>query len=159
MVNVIFLTPGAPQGRLLLDRPAIIHVLGFPTPPDPARAVIMPDSKSDSLQTWITYDITDRDTNGDGTLTSEDGAALYVSALDGSQLRRVVPEPYKVISHTPTQDGRGLLVLALEQPRGKEVGKEEMRQRSFVYDVTSGRLAPYMALDSAADRAARIVGR
>lgn len=159
MVNVVFLTPGAPQGRILLERPAIIHLLRFPPASNQAGAIQMPYSEPDSLQTWITYEITDRDTNRDGKLTSADRAALYVSALDGSALRRVVPDPFQVIFHAPTRDGRGLLVMALEPPKGKEVKQEEMRQRSFIYDVASGRLVPYAALDSAADRAARIVGR
>jgi hypothetical protein len=34
-----------------------------------------------------------------------------------------------------------------------------MRQRSFVYDLASGRLLPYTALEAAAARAARLVGR
>lgn len=161
LVNVIFLTPGAPQGRLLLDRPAFIGALQYP----PARGrdgrIASPAGgiEADSLQTWISYEIADRDTNRDGKLSAEDRAGLFVSALDGSGLRRVLPETYWVVSHAPTRDGRGLLVMALEPPKGKEVKQEEMRQRSFIYDVASGRLVPYAALDSAADRAARIVGR
>ncbi|HEX8213015.1 MAG TPA: hypothetical protein VF584_22760 [Longimicrobium sp.] len=158
LVNVIFLTPGAPRGRLLLERPAIIQNFRYP-PPEQVRDNMVPYAEPDALQNWIVYDITDRDTNGDGRLTSADRAALHVSALDGTGLRRVLTEPYEVISHAPTPDGRGLLVLALEAPKGKEVKQEEMRQRSFIYDMASGRLAPYAALDSAADRAARIVGR
>lgn len=159
MVNVIFLTPGASRGRILLERPAIIQLLEFPLASSRASTIVTPYSEADSLQTWITYKIIDSDTNRDGKLTSADRVALHVSALDGSALRRVVPDSFEVIFHAPTRDGRGLLVMALEAPKGKEVKQEEMRQRSFVYDVASGRLAPYMALDSAADRAARIVGR
>jgi hypothetical protein len=162
LVNVIFLIPGAPQGRILLDRPAFIGELNHPSVSGRAARVILDPSEviaADSLQTWISYEIADRDTNGDGKLSAEDRAGLFVSALDGSGLRRVLPETYWLVSHAPTQDRRGLLVMALEPPRGKEVKQEEMRQRSFIYDVASGRLAPYAALDSAADRAARIVGR
>lgn len=149
IVNVIFLTPGAPQGRILLDRPAFIGNLNYPSN----------ERLADSLQAWITYEIADRDTNGDGELSDKDRAGLFASALDGSGLRRVLPDGYWLVSHAPTQDRRGLLIMALDPPRGKEVEQEEMRQRSFIFDVASGRLVPYAALDSAADRAARIVGR
>ncbi|HEX8454779.1 MAG TPA: hypothetical protein VF647_22065 [Longimicrobium sp.] len=160
VVNVIFLTPGAPQGRVLLDHPALIRNLQYPSRERP-DAYLSPGggSQADSLQTWISYEIADRDTNGDGKLSAADQAGLFVSALDGTGLRRVLPDPFRLVSHEPTPDRRGLLVMALEPPRGKEVKEEEMRQRSFIYDVASGRLVPYAVLDSAADRAARIVGR
>jgi hypothetical protein len=159
VVNVIFLTPGAPQGRILLDHPAYIRSLQYPARERQDPYLAMSRSEVDSLQTWISYEIADRDTNGDGKLSEEDRAGLFVSALDGSGLRRVLPDAYRLVSHEPTPDRRGLLVMALEPPRGKEVKQEEMRQRSFIFDVASGRLVPYSALDSAADRAARIVGR
>ncbi|HEY0150836.1 MAG TPA: hypothetical protein VGB92_02495 [Longimicrobium sp.] len=160
IVNVIFLTPGAPQGRILLDHPAFIDNLHYPSV-ERRDPYLGPGSGGavDSLQTWISYEIADRDTNRDGKLSAADQAGLFVSALDGTGLRRVLPDPFQLISHEPTPDGRGLLVMALEPPRGKEVKQEEMRQRSFIFDLASGRLVPYAILDSATDRAARIVGR
>jgi hypothetical protein len=159
LVNVIFLTPGAPQGRVLLDHPAFIRNLHYPSRERPNPFIGTGRSEVDSLQSWISYEIADRDTNRDGKLSEEDRAGLFVSGLDGSGLRRVLPETYWLVSHQPTPDRRGLLVMALEPPRGKAVKLEEMRQRSFIYDAASGRLVPYAVLDSAADRAARIVGR
>ncbi|HEX8670874.1 MAG TPA: hypothetical protein VF710_03255 [Longimicrobium sp.] len=160
IVNVIFITPGAPQGRILLDHPAYIDDLHYPSLEQTDR-YLSPGTGSvvDSLQTWISYEIADRDTNRDGKLSAADQAGLFVSALDGTGLRRVLPDPFQLVSHEPTPDRRGLLVMALEPPQGKKVKQEEMRQRSFIFDVASGRLTPYAALDSAADRAARIVGR
>ena len=161
-VNVIFLTPGAPEARLLLDRPAYIRELRYPGASEGGDGMRTPGSPAeyDSLQTWISYEIADRDTNGDGELSAEDRAVLFVSALDGSALRRVLPEPFWLLSHARTPDRRGIVVLALEPPRGvKDPDVEQMRQRSFLYDLASGRLLPYTALEAAADRAARIVGR
>lgn len=49
--------------------------------------------------------------------------------LDGSGLRRIVPEPFWILTHSPTGDGRGIVVLALEPPKGKaSVPREQMRQ-------------------------------
>ncbi len=52
-----------------------------------------------------------------------------------------------------------MLVYAMEPPAGQQVDLDRMRQRAFLYDVASGTLAPYTALDSAVARAARTVGR
>ena len=155
LVNVIFLTPGEPQGRLLMERPALIHDIWFP----PAENRERLGFDEDTLATWIAYRITDRDTNADGRLDSDDDVGLYVSALDGTGLRRILPKPLRMVSHTTTPDRRGILILALEPPRGRSVPMEQMRQRAFLFDVASGRLTPYTALDDAADRAARRVGR
>ena len=162
LVNVIFLAPGAPQGRLLLDRPAFISGLRYPAAEEVGFRVVVPggSTEHDSLLTWISYEIADRDTNGDGKLSAEDQAGLHVSALDGTGLRRVLPEPFQLLSHAPAPDRRGIVILALEPPKGiKNPEAEQMRQRAFVYDLASGRLLPYPALEGAADRAARIVGR
>ncbi len=162
LVNVIFLVPGAEQGRLLLDRPAYIKDLNYPSPArgGAGAAPAVPDPQPDPPQTWISYEIVDRATNGDGRLNREDRAGLFVSALDGSGLRRIVPEPFWILTHSPTGDGRGIVVLALEPPKGKaSVPREQMRQRAFIYDLASGTLRPYAALESAASRAARVVGR
>jgi hypothetical protein len=162
LVNVIFLTPGVPQGRLLLDRPAYISGLDYPAVEEDGVRMVVPGGLigQDSLQTWITYEIVDRDTNGDGKLSAADQVALHVSALDGTGLRRVLPEPFRLLSHATAPDRRGIVILALEPPKGvKNPEAEQMRQRAFVYDLASGRLLPYAALEAAADRAARIVGR
>lgn len=159
-VNVIFLAPGAPA-RLLLDHPAYVAGVSYPAAGDPGEVEVSPGrgGRADTLQTWITYEIADRDTNGDGKLDEADRAGLFVSALDGTGLRRVLPEPFWLLDHSLTPDRRGMLVMALEPPRGRDVPREEMRQRAFLYDVATGALTPFAALDGAADRAARIVGR
>lgn len=146
MVNLIFLT-GTQPGRVLLDKPAYVSWLRYPR------------EKDDSLQRWITYHIALEDTNDDGRLDSDDRVDLYVSDLDGSNLRRVLPAGMRLLDEDPLGDGRHLIVTALQVPRDWRGSDDELPQRSFLYDVTTGATAPYAALDSLVQRAARVLGR
>jgi hypothetical protein len=152
LVNVVFIDSGKPAGRLLLDRPAYLEEVRFPHATDRSAA--------DSLQTWISYEIALADTNGDGTLDDDDEASLYVSALDGTGFRRVTPDGLDVIHHWMRPDRRSILVMGLQEPGdGRRVPREQLRQRAFVYDVPSGKLTAWSALEEPAARAARVVGR
>lgn len=146
-VNVIFLD--GDSARLLLDRPAFIH------------RVLLPgqgDMRADSLSTWITYVMALEDADGNGRLDDRDPAGVYVTDRDGRGLRAVLRPPLRYLSHQGLDAGR-MLVYALEPPAGRRVEADRMRQRAFIYDVGAGTLAPYVALDSAAARAARLLGR
>jgi hypothetical protein len=144
VVNVIFLPPGGGTGRLLLDRPAFVDDVG------------LPGAGPDSAQAWIIYHVTFRDTNGDGLLTGSDSSTVYVSGLDGSNLRRVLPPPYVVRAATPLAPGR-ILVLALVPSADPDLPQERWPERAFVYDVATGRAEPYAALDSLSARAASLL--
>ncbi|HEY0018939.1 MAG TPA: hypothetical protein VGC13_21745 [Longimicrobium sp.] len=149
-VNVMFLD--AAGARLLLDRPAFIHRVSYPQP-DPAPGMELPAGPP-----WISYVLSLDDANRNGRLDERDASALYVSDLDGKNLRPVLRPPLRYESHHVLDAGR-MLVYALEPPAGAEVEEDRMRQRAFIYDVASGRLSPYAALDSAAARAGQILRR
>ena len=146
-VNVIFVD--GDSARLLLDRPAFIH------------RVLLPgegDTRADSLSTWITYVMALEDADGNGRLNDQDPAGLYVTDRDGRGLRAVLRPPLRYHGHQAL-DGRRMLVYTLEPPAGQRVERDRMRQRAFIYDVASGQLSPYAALDSAAARAGQVLGR
>jgi hypothetical protein len=137
-VNVAFVdTRGA---RLLLDRPAFIRRVRYP-----GRASEAP---ADSALRWIVYEMALKDTNGDGQVDDRDRQSLYVSGLDGSGLRQVLPEGYEIRDWAPQPDG-SLVATGLELAT--------MRQHAFTVDP-AGAVRPYAALDSIAVRAARIAG-
>ncbi len=145
-VNVIFLT-GTEAGRVLLDRPAYIGWLNYPS------------TKADSLERWITYRIAFDDTNKDGRLDSDDRQDLYVSNVDGSNLRRVLSPGMRLLDEDPVGDGRHLIVTALQVPNDWRGPEDELRERAFLYDVQTGATTPYVGLDSLVQRAARVLGR
>lgn len=146
VVNFIFLTGTAP-GRVLLDKPAYVGEYNYPR------------SKDDSLQHWVTYRIALEDTNADGRLDSDDRADLYVSDVDGSNLRRVLPAGMRLLDDHAVGDGRHLVVTALQVPKDWRGSDDELQQQAFLYDVTTGRATPYAALDSLVRDAARTLAR
>jgi hypothetical protein len=146
-VNAVFLD--AAGARLLVDRPAFIHDVRLP---GEGR------SHADSLATWITFVMSLDDADGNGRLDDRDPPALYVTDRDGRNLRAVLRPPLRYRAHQAL-DGARMLVYALEPPAGQRVDADRMRQRAFIYDVASGQLSPYAALDSAAARAAQVLGR
>jgi len=145
-VNVIFLR-GTEPGRVLLDKAAFIGWLDFPS------------DKPDSLERWITYHIAFDDTNKDGRLDSEDRQDLYVSDIEGLNLRRVLPPGMRLLDEDPLGDGRYLIVTALQVPEDFRGSEDELRERAFLYDVQTGATTPYAGLDSLVQRAARVLGR
>jgi hypothetical protein len=153
VVNVAFLAADG-SARLLVDRPAYFAEVLAPAGQDAGSEMV-----DDSLQRWITYEGALEDSNGDKRLDHRDQRTLYVSALDGTGFRRVLPAGYRVRARRAL-DTRTMLVTALEIPRGGRVTEEErFPQRAFVYDVPTGRLSPYAALDSLAARAGAILAQ
>jgi hypothetical protein len=118
-----------------------------------------PTSKEDSLVKWATYRIAFEDTNHDGRLDSDDDVNLYVSDLDGSDLRRVLPQGMRLLDHQALDDGRHLIVTALELPKDWHGSDDQLPQRAFLYDVPTRTATPYPALDSLVQNASRILSR
>lgn len=143
--NVMFLD--GDDVRLLLDRPAYIREVSYPRP-----------GTADAPRQWISYVLALDDSDRSGRLDGRDQVALYVTDLDGRKLRPVLSPPLRYQSHEALGPTR-ILVYALQPHAGAEVDQDRMRQRAFIYDLGSGRLAPYAALDSAAERAGRIMQR
>lgn len=152
LVNVIFLDASG-AGRLLVDRPAYIVDVSYPSPASDTLVVAA------DRRTWISYQMALDDTNGDRRLDDRDRRTLYVSALDGTGLRRVLPDGFRVRSVEPLSPDR-MLVLALQEPaNGDRADEDDLPQRAFVYDVAAARLQPYAALDSLSAAAGRILRR
>ncbi|HEU4883731.1 MAG TPA: hypothetical protein VFT45_15845 [Longimicrobium sp.] len=141
-VNVMFVDEAGV--RLLLDRPGFIRDLSYPG----AQA-------KDAPREWISYVVALDDTDRSGKLDAQDAMALYVTDLDGHNLRPVLSPPLRYRSHEAFGPGR-ILVYALE---GTGDDETRLRQRAFLYDTRTNRLAPYAALDTAAERAGRILQR
>jgi hypothetical protein len=146
-VNVVFLDD---QGaRLLLDRPAYIGEVRYPRPRDPSPS---------ASQNWISYQVAMEDGNGNGQLDDRDPRSLYVTDLEGRNLRPVIRPPMRLLEYQAVGPGR-ILIYALEPPQGQQVAEERMRQRAFVYEMATGKLLPFTALDAATDRATGILAR
>ncbi|HYJ78674.1 MAG TPA: hypothetical protein VEW03_03655 [Longimicrobiaceae bacterium] len=146
IVNVAFLD--AAGGRLLLNRPAFLSSVRWPHEPDASGM------QPDTLLRLVVYDMALEDGNRDGRLDHRDPASLYVSDLDGRNLRRVLPAGMRVRDWRAMADG-SLLVTALDAAvEGSSA--DEMPQRAFMVGG-DGRARPYLALDSVAAAAGRVL--
>ena len=148
VVNVAFVDAGGV--RLLLDRPAYIRRVAFPGHEHGDYAD--PDSAPSRLR-WFVYEMSLRDTNGDGAIGDQDRRSLYVSGLDGRGLRQVLPDGYEPRDWAAQPDG-SIFATALRLDGGHA---ERMPERAFVVDA-AGTVRPYAQLDSAMDAAGTIIG-
>lgn len=84
-VNVIFLNKNFNVETVLLDKKGFIESLRFPG----ERRSYSYMEAEDTLQRHITYEITFEDSNKDGSMDDQDYSDLYLSDLDGKNLRRI----------------------------------------------------------------------
>jgi hypothetical protein len=145
MVNAIFLG-SAGEARLLLDRPAYV------------RAVDVPGDSAGAGRGWLAYEVSFDDTDHDGRLGPGDRAGLFVSALDGSGFRAVLPAGVIPRAHAALGDGR-MLLLGLAAPADTAVPERRWPERAFVFDPATGRTEALASVDSLAARAAAILAR
>lgn len=144
-VNVLFFDPATSAAHLLLDRRGLIASLDAP------------DRADDSLRRTIAYRIVFADADGNGELSEED-SELWVSDVEGRNLRRASPEGAVVRSTTFIDDGTRILISAIDRaPDNRKASKEQMPQRAFVYDAAAGTITPLAQLDSLALVAGRVV--
>jgi len=151
MVNVGFLTGGGT--RLLLDRRAYVSAVRWPGGVDAGGV------PRDSLLRWVVYEMAADDDNGDGRLDHRDERTLYLSALDGTGLRRALPAGFRLRGWEVREDG-SLYVSTLALPAGdrRDVEEERLPQRAFLVGA-DGQARSYAALDSLATAAARVLGK
>ncbi len=152
IVNVGFVD--ADGGRLLLDRPAYVSEVRWP-----GSALQSSGMAGDSLLRSVVYRMALEDGNGDGRVDHRDPGALYLSALNGTGLRRVLPDGYTLHGWEVREDG-SLYVSALQAPAGGrgEVDEARLPLRAFLVGA-DGQARPYPAVDSLAAAAARVLGK
>jgi hypothetical protein len=143
-INVAFI--GASGTRLLLDTPAYIREVAYPSA-----------AKADSAQPlrWIVYEMARVDTDHDGKVDEHDRRSLFLSSLDGSGLREVLPAGEELREWQLRRDG-SLVVTSVVVKEGARPA--EMAERSYLVDA-QGNVHPLAQLDSAAAQAGRIMDR
>jgi hypothetical protein len=150
IVNVAFLPGNGAPGHLLFDRPAFVKEVSYPGGSY---------GHGDSLQTWIAYEVVLTDSNGDGSLDENDDRELLVSDLDGNNVRHVLPRGLRLDKYS-VRDTKTMVVTALDLSKQTSADGDAVRRApelAFLYDVATGRLQPFAALDSLVARAGRAI--
>ena len=81
-----------------------------------------------------------------------------VSDLDGNNLKPVLPTGWRLKDYTSRNDRRTLVITAFASPKaGEKFDERRALERAFLYDVQSGKLEPFAALDSLVARAGRVL--
>lgn len=144
-INVVFLDSAGSKARTLLSEAAYIRDISFPSEP------------RDSLQTWMTFEVVRKDTDGDGKLSFEDDPVLLIADLDGRNVRNPLPDRMRYQHSDAGPRPGSLLIYALEpiDPSIRHPKDEQLRQRAFLYDRATGTLQPYTVLEEAVLTAAR----
>ena len=143
-VNVMFLDGN--EARLLLDQPAYIRDVNYPR------------AGSDSLRSWIGYEIAFADSNEDGRLGEDDGLTLALSTNDGRGFKQVLPREFSLDSYYPLNADR-ILVFASSGAVPQGGRPDTRRQQAFVYNVNTGELQDYDAVNTVVGQAARVLGQ
>jgi hypothetical protein len=148
IVNVIFLNSQDGGEHLLLDRPAYIDDITYP------------ESEDDLHQTWVSYEIALDDSNGDGQLDDDDDAALFLSDLDGHNLRRILPDGLILKWHGVHAQGAQILIFALDRTGfSADVPRNRLPQRALVFDVDTGETEPFAELNELARAAGEVLAK
>jgi hypothetical protein len=119
--------------------------VSYPGAPDWMSGPIPPEPG----QRFISYVAATADTNRDGAVDLSDEPRLYLSSLEGTGLRDVLPAGHRFEAMRPLH--AGLLLILTRQGAGPGSA-----QRSFLLATETGELRPYAALDSVAARASAI---
>lgn len=135
VVNVIFLNSEEGTQHLLLDRPAYIWSVDWP-------------HEEETEQEWISYQMALEDSNGDGQLDEDDDATLFLSDLDGRNLRRILGDGLVVEWHGAHHGGAQILIYALDRSAGESgTPVDQLPQQALLFDIETGETAPFSDLN------------
>lgn len=110
--NLIFYNKTTDKSHLLLNKKAIINsfdLLEIKTSKQEEPSAT-PANSSPTKKYWL-YRIIDKDTNGDGKLTPEDGVIGYISTGDGKNLVQVTPDNTQMKSWKVIPDINAVLIF------------------------------------------------
>jgi hypothetical protein len=128
-VNLLLFSESNPNGFLLFDRQVLIRKAFVPrNPEDP--------------QDYLLFLVADRDSDGDGRLSSMDDQSLWVSDLYGQELNQVTTDSLLFESFSFEENKRRVYIVASLKPSNNTVPREHWEQSLFIYDIDQKKLTP-----------------
>lgn len=143
-INIIFMSDDGTDVRLLLHEKGAIVGTDIP-------------SSDDSTRCFSIYRIVFRDTDGDGRLTSADREMLYISDLDGRNLRPLLPDSVDVKRAVGSFRDNEIFVVCAIRSRDPKVPKSDWGEIIYRYDALSQKLSPLLPDDKLMNEARRIL--
>ncbi len=143
--NVLFFDLKAGYYHLLLSEKASINKMDYP------------ESRADSLQKVIFYDISLKDTDGNGRINSEDESNYFISDLSGMNFKRIKLDGYVVVEHQFIDKYNYIYLLCAKDPRNKEIERENWERVLFEYDVKKDELLKLEDLNMLIGKAKQIM--
>ncbi len=143
-INIIFLSDDGSDMRLLLREKGAVVSTDIP-------------SSDDTAQSYNLYQIVFRDTNGDGRLTSEDRSILYISDLDGRNLRPLLPDSVDAKRVVRSFRDDEIFIMCQIRPRDPKVPESDWREIIYRYDVLAQKLSTILPDDRLMNEARRIL--
>jgi len=142
-INLLFAKQDGSEPRLLLDRKALITSSDIP-------------SEGDSLQGLNLYRIVIKDTDNDGRLTHNDRSDLYVSDLNGQNLRQITGDKLNVLQYRLSMERKKIFIHAQLRPADQKISRNDWQDTLVVYDLVRQQLSPFLADDSLFHKARKL---
>jgi len=122
VVNVLVRDANTGAMHLALSENAVIHQLDFPTERS-ANNTYSEDFPPPGVLYW---EIAFADSNSDGVIDDTDDIGAYLSDADGRNMKRITPEPSRVLEKTYDKSRNRLLMRVLRDSNGDgKLGEED----------------------------------
>ncbi len=148
LVNIIFLDSSYQPIKTLLNKKADISILKEPN--DGQEPEI-----TNILRKNIIYEIAYQDTDKNGLLNNDDDHDIYISDINGANLRQVTKNI--MVSNVEIVDNTSKLLITYREKN--EIPKEHQYDKFMIYDIAKQELSPLTALHKAILEAEKISAR
>jgi hypothetical protein len=148
IANIIFLDTAYQPIKILLNKKADISILKEPNYGQDTERI-------DVLRKHIIYKIAYQDTDKNGLLNNDDDHDVYISDINGANLRQVTNNI--TVSDVEIVDNASKLLITYREKN--EIPKEHQYKQFMIYDIAKQKLSPLTALHKAILEAEKISAR
>lgn len=133
--NIIFHNLKTNQSTLLTEQKMVIGNFRI------GNSEIIEKDGSNVSQNFIYYEIINSDFNDDRKLTAEDQKKLFISTLEGKDLKQISPENYQLVNwKIDSLHGLILMQLTQDSDQNKKLDKNDSSV-NFSYNLKTGAMA------------------
>jgi hypothetical protein len=146
VINVVFLDSHLNVTNILTDKKIFITEIHYPSHEF--------EYYSDTVQRNISYKIATADTNNDGSINSVDDEDLFISDLDGKNLRQITKDVNLVEYSFENRDQ-----ILIQYTKRNDEPEEHKRAFFAIYSIKENKLEDLTSLENALDNIERILAK